>query len=277
MSDPTSLELPILGAAMRLSDYETHLELMRELPRDLELQDFVSAEVLIGNWQDTAAHARKLLDGHTGRIGIHGPFWGFKIDSQDPEIRAIVSRRMMQGLDVCEAIGATQMVIHSPFTTWDYNNLDNNDGAIAKITELCHLTLKDVVARAERQGCTLVIECIEDKDPHVRVALADSFDSSAVAVSIDTGHAFYAHGSTGAPPVDYYVKAAGNRLEHVHLQDADGYADRHWTLGEGTIPWHPIFRALAKLDSQPRLIIELRDKAGIPASIKYLNSINLAK
>ncbi|TGQ48799.1 sugar phosphate isomerase/epimerase, partial [Mesorhizobium sp. M1C.F.Ca.ET.212.01.1.1] len=92
----------------------------------------------------------------------------------------------------------------------------NNPGEREKITEYCHLTLRDAVKRAEDIGCTMVLENIEDKDPHIRVALADSFKSPAVAVSIDTGHAYYAHGSTGAPPVDYFVHAAGNRLQHVH-------------------------------------------------------------
>ena len=68
------------------------------------------------------------FDGYTGRLGIHGPFWGFKIDSQDPLIRSVVTRRLLQGLEACEMVGATQMVIHSPFTTWDYNNLDINPG-----------------------------------------------------------------------------------------------------------------------------------------------------
>ncbi|MHC2480703.1 sugar phosphate isomerase/epimerase [Rhizobium leguminosarum] len=169
------------------------------------------------------------------------------------------------------------MVIHSPFTSWSYNNLDDNAGAREALVERTHMTLRDAVRRAEDIGCTMVIENIEDKDPHIRVALAESFNSPAVAVSIDTGHAHYAHGYTGAPPVDYYVKAAGNRLQHVHLQDADGYADRHWSLGEGSIHWHAVFRALAKLESNPRLIIEIKDKSKIPASAAYLASIGVAE
>ncbi len=83
------------------------------------------------------------------------------------------------------------------------------------------------------------------------MALAKSFDSPFVMVSIDTGHANYAHGSTDGPPVDYFVHAAGNLLAHVHLQDTDGHADRHWKPGEGNISWVEVFRALARLDMQP--------------------------
>ena len=66
-------------------------------------------------------------------------------------------------------------------------------------------------------------------------------------LSIDTGHANYAHGSTGGPPVDYFVHAAGDMLHHVHLQDTDGYADRHWNPGEGNVSWPAVFRALRGL------------------------------
>ena len=96
-------------------------------------------------------------------------------------------------------------------------------------------------------------------------------------MSIDTGHAHYAHGSTGAPPVDYDIRRAGNRLEHIHLQDACGHADRHWGIGEGTIRWNAVFRALAELTSNPRLILDLRDKADIRPSIDWLSRAGLAR
>ena len=100
---------------------------------------------------------------------------------------------------------------------------------------------------------TLVIENIEDIDPMARKALAESFGSKAVRLSIDTGHAPYAHISTGAPPVDYFVTAAGEMLHHIHLQDSEGYADRHWALGEGTVRWAAVFRAIGRLIIKPRL------------------------
>ncbi|GAA0776346.1 sugar phosphate isomerase/epimerase [Roseibium denhamense] len=270
-------DLPILGAALTVPSLETHRELMLDKQRDLELQDFCSSEILNGDWRPIVEKALALLDGHTGRLGIHGPFMGFTISPVDTDIREIVKKRMSQGLDICEALGASQMVVHSPYSTWDHHNLGLYDHGHERKIELCHLAMADAVKRAENIGCELVIENIEDIDPYARIELAESFGSEAVKISIDTGHAYYAHGSTGAPPVDCYVIAAGNRLRHVHLQDADGYADRHWTLGEGTINWYSVFGALAKLDSKPRLITELRDPAGLPASIANMEALGLAQ
>jgi len=168
------------------------------------------------------------------------------------------------------------MVIHSPYTTWDHHNLDNYPTARAMVIEAAHDCLAQAVRRAEDQGVMLVIENIEDIDPRDRRVLAESFGSEAVKLSIDTGHAHYAHGSTGAPPVDYFVQSAGEMLGHVHLQDAEGYADRHWAIGQGTIRWHAVFAALAAVESHPRLILELRDKVGILPSMAWLEREGLA-
>ncbi len=270
-------DLPILGAALNLKSLETHRRLMLEKPRDLELQDFWSASVLNGDWMPLVDRAKVLLDGHEGRLGIHGPFMGFSVGGRDPDVREVVKKRLSQGLQVCEALGATQMVVHSPYTVWDYYNLDNTEGGRQTKIEICKLAMTDAVKQAEDIGCEIVLENIEDMDPASRQELADSFGSDAVRISVDTGHAHYVHGVVGAPPVDYFIKAAGNKLHHVHLQDADGYADRHWTLGEGNINWPSVFAALGKLTSNPRLIVEIRDHSGLPASIANMVAMGLAQ
>ncbi|MEO1115480.1 MAG: sugar phosphate isomerase/epimerase, partial [Pseudomonadota bacterium] len=145
--------LPILGAALNVNSLETHRELMLAKPRDLELQDFVTGEVLNGDWMPLVERVKALLDGHEGRVGIHGPFWGFTVDTVDVDVREVVKKRLLQGLEVCEALGASHMVIHSPYSTWDHNNLDNYEGARERKIDLCHLSMKDAVKRAENIGC----------------------------------------------------------------------------------------------------------------------------
>ena len=270
--------LPLtVGAALpvhRLTDFRDWLF---EKDRDLELQTFAMSETLDGDWRTLADQANAVLTGFRGRIGIHGPFLGFDISSKDPLIREVVTKRMMQGLDVCEAVGASQMVVHSPYNMWMFNNALQFDDNLAWVIEMAHLTLGPVVRRAESQGVMLVIENIGDIDMGARVRMAESFASPSVQVSVDTGHAHLCHGSMGAQPVEYFIKSAGTMLQHVHLQDADGHADRHWTIGEGNILWHSVFRAIAALETRPRLILELRDHDGIAASMRYLEAAGLAE
>lgn len=269
--------LPVVGAAMTLPEFETYRAFMEEKERDLELQDFHRPDVIANDLSDLVATAKAALKGYRGRIGIHGPFWDFNIASWDPQFRALAQSYMLKAVEACGALGGGHMVVHSPYTIWDHNNLENypnaREGLAARATE----TLAPIVARAESEGVTLVLENCEDIDPMFRVELARSFGSDSVKVSVDTGHAHYAHGSHNAPPVDYFIKRAGNELKHVHLQDADGHADRHWQLGRGTVNWHAVFEALAELTSQPRLIMELRNKSTVLPSHEYLVANGLAQ
>ena len=266
-----------VGAALMVTDLATHRNWLIEGQRDLEIQDFLFAKNLGQEGQDLIATAKAELKSYEGRLGIHGPFYDLPLDCRDPEVRAVVQMRLDQALDAAAALGATQMVLHSPYKTWNFNNLDADLTARASKIGRTHDTLAPIVERAGTLGVQLVIENIEDKDPRDRVVLADSFGVDHVRVSLDTGHAHYAHGSTGAPPVDYYVRTAGARLAHVHLQDADGYADRHWAPGRGTVNWHAVFSALAESAPTARLVLELRHSQDVMTGFAHLHQLGLAE
>ena len=277
-------DLPLsIGAALMVEDLPTYRDWLIEGQRDLEVQDFLKPDVLLGDWRARVAEAKRHLDGFEGRLGIHGPFCDLPLDIADPELAPILSRRMVTAVEAASALGARQMVVHSPYKTWDWFNFGNNPRAgntpSAAETTIARVqaNLAEAVRLAETHGVTLVIENIEDIAPSWRRELAASFGSDAVRVSIDTGHAHYAHATTGAPPVDYFVTDAGPMLSHVHLQDADGFADRHWPPGRGTVNWHAVFRAIATLPQRPHLVLELRHAADIPAAMGYLEREGLAR
>lgn len=277
--------LPTLGLAAHLDELEAVpglLDFLIDCNRDLEIRDLV----VLGrsepdHWKAIASRARRMLDGHRGRIGIHGPYEGLMIDTPDPEIRTIVQKRLQNGLHALAAMqggmGGGHMVIHSPYTTWHAFNRGTNHDDCAGIMDRTHNCLAPLVRLAETEGLTLVIENCEDMDPGERVALAASFNSPAVRVSLDTGHAHYAHGAHGAPPVDAFIRAGGTALAHVHLQDAEGWADRHWAIGRGTIRWHAVFQALHELPQMPRLILEMADVRDALVSARWLADQRLAQ
>jgi sugar phosphate isomerase/epimerase len=268
---------PVIGIALTTRALEDHLDWILADQRDLEIQDFAEVEVLTGDWRPLAERTRARLAGFSGRLGIHGPFYGFSVATTDPGVRAVVQARMDQGLDVCAALGATQMVIHSPFTTWDAHNMDAVPGGRPRRIAAANETLAPAVRRAEALGVTLVLETIEDRDPGAWLDLVRSFGSPAVRASLDTGHAHYAHCATGAPPVDYFVRAAGPLLDHVHVQDADGYADRHWQPGLGTVNWDAVFAAIAEAGITPRLVLELDDIGRSRAGAAWLAARGLVR
>lgn len=267
---------PVIGAQLTVLDLPKHRDWLVEEDRDLELPEFCMADILAAP-DPFIDMARKALDGWTGRLGIHGPFSGFELDVKDREIRAIAQARIASALEVCEKLGATQMVLHSPYDGWDAHNLDNRPADRGKRIAAISETLAPAVKRAEALGVEMVLENIKDTDPTHRAAVVDAIASPALKLSVDTGHAYWAHVTCGAPPVDRFISAAGSELAHVHLQDADGFADRHWVLGEGTIPFAPVFSALGALSSNPRLIVEINDFSRVRDSVAHLAALGLGR
>ena len=265
-----------IGACLMVSEIAEHRDWLFSAPRDIEIQDLIEPGGLDGDMDALVASARAALDGHTGRLGVHGPFYGLDIDNRDPVVRPVITKRYLKALDVCEALGATQMVLHSPFNAWHHHHVAGQPKYREWKAEDVGAVMGPVIDRARDAGVTLVIENIEDVEPMERRWLAEALDPAVVKVSLDTGHAHLSRHMSGAPPVDFFVKAAGEMLDHVHLQDVDGPLDRHWAIGDGTIPWRAVFAALAKLGDGPRLVLELKHKSDIPRSFAYLEELGLA-
>ena len=271
-----------IGAALDVDDIADHRDWLFAAARDLEIQDFLRPDVLLGDWPDLVARCKAELDGFEGRLGIHGPFYDLPIHCADPELQPVITARYLAAVQAAEALGATQMVLHSPFTIWDHFNFDDNPATADlpslrdRIISNCQTLLAPVVRRAEDAGVTLVLENCDDVRPEDRLDLAKSFDSDAVRVSIDTGHAFNAHKTQGAPSVEAFIESAGPWLAHVHVQDTDGSADRHWAPGDGTLPWPAVFAALAAQSAEPHLVLELRHRSDVPRGFRYLVDAGVA-
>lgn len=268
------MPLPLLGAALTLDHMPALRDWILGPGRDVEIQDFVLPGMIEGDWRPRAEKWRAELAGHTGGVGIHGPFFGLDLSNPDREIRAIVTKRLLQGLELAEFLGGTHMVIHSPYTQWHVLNRVNYSHLPEMIISAAVDCLAPVVARAADIGCTVVLENIDDTDPADRRRVVERLGHPNLKLSIDTGHADLAHCRYGAPPVADFIADAGALLGHVHLQDVDGYADRHWHPGEGHIAWGGVFAALARLTVKPRLILEVRDRQHLlPQSVARLETM----
>ncbi len=170
--------LPKIGAAMPSTKLPQYAEWLISGARDLEIQDPISWDVLDGDWRSVTKHINSVLDGYTGRIGIHGPFISLFTNAYDPAIRAVVSRRMLQALEFGAEIGATHMVIHSPIVSLGASYMPHtSDMNMADLIKATHATLEEALPVAEQMGCTLVIETIFDKVPGALMTLVKSFQS----------------------------------------------------------------------------------------------------
>ncbi len=261
----------VVGAAMLAEELPHFREWLLERQRDLEIQDAINPAVLEGDWKPIIRDIKTYLDGYTGRMGIHGPFIDLPLGAIDPKIRAVVVERYKQALGFAAELGATHMVIHSPI-----QHLGKPQNKPQRTMNRVAETLQEVLPLAQEANCTLVIENIFGKRPDWHADLVRTCDSEFIRASIDTGHAYINHMDV-APPPDTWIRQVGDLLGHIHLQDTDGYSDRHWAPGQGSIKWYSVFRAIAKLEQRPRLIIEMMDtKRDVPVAAKYFADHGLA-
>jgi hypothetical protein len=133
-----SASLPVLGAALNINSIPKHRDWLLERQRDLEIQDFIWTEQLDGDWRTNADRINSMLDGHTGRRGIHGPFWGFKIDSQDPMIRGMVTKRVAYGDPFAVYDVGSQQSRHGPERARQHDRARPRDSARGHRTRRKH-------------------------------------------------------------------------------------------------------------------------------------------
>jgi sugar phosphate isomerase/epimerase len=247
-----------LGAALRINELPAQLEwLWQHGGRDVELQDPCYAGFLEGDWRTSARAALELLTSYGGRIGVHGAYDGLENASFDPVVQRFVTARHLTSLEFAESVGATQVVVHSPFTYFGRPNANHTlETGLARQLEYVHATFAPVVSRAAEIGCELVFENIYDRATFALLELVRSFGSSHVRLSLDVGHAHLMH-LLGGPSIDTWLLEGAELLSHVHLQDNDGAADRHWACGDGQIDWLPVLDSLKRMATQSRLLLEV--------------------
>lgn len=266
--------LPVVGAALTSPHLPQHLDWILAGQRDLEIQDITDPELLDGDWQARAHAISAMLQGHTGRRGIHGPFYGIDIGCKDRAIQAVVQQRLLQGLEFAQIVGASHMVVHSPFMAFGSPFSAIQPKTLASTIQIANHIMAPVVAKAAEIGCLLVIETIQDQQPQHLRSLITSFNSPWVRHSIDVGHVRITM-TRGGASVPEWIRQNGDLLEHVHLQDNDGSYDAHLGLGQGDINFTSIFATLQGFAHRPRLILELNNHHDIPQSWQYLKNLGL--
>jgi sugar phosphate isomerase/epimerase len=259
---------PLIGTALMIDDLPRFRDWISQTGRDLEIQDACMGAFLDGDWESGARRAVDLLEGFTGRISVHGPYSGLPLVAYDTRVREVVALRIRQALDFAAAVGATQMVLHSPFDFFGHPMVAHTPAhGLSYEIEQVHFILDGLLPQAKTAGVTLVLETCYDRSSAPLLALVRSFESDFVRLSLDVGHAFTMQ-QIGGPPPDQWVREAGSLLAHVHLQDTDGLVDRHWAPGEGNVNWYAFFEALSELEAPPRLLLEIMPEK-IIASVEY--------
>ncbi|MGN0959534.1 MAG: TIM barrel protein, partial [Coriobacteriales bacterium] len=214
---------------------EESVALAREFGAAFEYDDFYAPAV----YEDVDEVERRVaaylaLERDTSADTLHGVFFDIKPNSLDSAIAQRSRALMRQSLAIANRLGVRGVVFHSdiyggmrlsiPPEVW----LDSAEGLFR---QLC----------AENRDLSIYLENTIEQEPDQLVALAQRMaDVPNFALALD-----YAHASLSATDGERWLREMGPFVRHVHLNDNDLYADRHWPVGEGSIDY-PRFAALAE-------------------------------
>ncbi len=94
---------------------------------------------------------------------------------------------------------------------------------------------------------------VDSGEMSVILDIVNRYPPDRVGVCLDLGHAHIEENALSA------VRAAGDRLIHIHASDNHGEKDEHLVPGKGTILWNGVTKALRETGFDGPFTVELRD------------------
>jgi endonuclease IV len=170
--------LPIVGAAVTIERLEQNHSWFMQDHRAIEIQDWAKPNALDMECSQKIFHLKELLDGYQGTMGVHAPYIGMHIGCAERRVREMVTHTFQEMLDIVCEIGATHMVIHSPFLYLGDAHLPHSvvKGLENEIQGVID-TIGPLLDQAASAKCEIVIENIVDKNTEALFALVDAFNS----------------------------------------------------------------------------------------------------
>lgn len=147
---------------------------------------------------------------------------------------------MRESIDYAEGFSVKKLTLHLGYVDQKLSRGDN----------LFHIKkiLVSLLDYARRYDMIIMIENMPSVaelgygPEEIKTIITDLNDGNLKFI-LDTGHAHL----SGYTPAEY-IRVLANELYHIHFNDNDGTADQHARLGNGTIDFYAVFRALKAIN-----------------------------
>jgi sugar phosphate isomerase/epimerase len=194
-----------------------------------------------------------LFESYTQRFTIHAPFHGMNIASVFEPIREASVRVMVGCIDVASALGAP-VVMHPGYFAWEQERT-SADRQFKK-------SLQDLKEAAAEQSVIFWFENMGGMNYFNLRTPADLGLIGDTGLALDTGHA-HLNGCLR--------EFLGTPFRHMHIHDNSGKADTHSAIGEGTIDFVPVKKALERTGATA--VLEMKEFPSVEKSLKALDGM----
>jgi sugar phosphate isomerase/epimerase len=196
------------------------------------------------------------LESYSYRYFIHAPSRGVNIASLLEPIRRASVEVLTQTFAVAAEVGA-DVVIHPGYYAW----VQEREEAVARFRQ----SLSELTRAAADLSVTFFVENMGNWEYFFLRTCDDLPLIDGIGLALDVGHA----NQNGC--LDCFLT---HRAAHFHLHDNDGTGDTHSPVGDGTIDFSAVMKAVRRSGATP--IIEVETFDGVTASIAALAAIDAA-
>ena len=221
----------------------------------IELQSYGMAGIRSErDWETRFALHKAIRAQFHGTVAVHGPFIGMEYAHIDYLIQEVVNRRLDMTFDVAVALKASRVVLHSGYKP-EVDVFKLQDSWLKRCTEFWRREIR----RWADAGVVIVLENDTERLPDYPVRLVNEVNSPFLGLCLDIGHQHL----VSELDVLEWVRRMGTRLFHIHLHDNDRTADKHWSIGRGTIDFEPFYAALERHVPDITISLEVEDTMGV--------------
>ncbi len=199
-------------------------------------------------FENRAGDIARMLGAKPFAFSVHTPAWDMNLTSENAQARKAALEAYQSSIVFAASIRAGHVVIHPGFCqTPAFDKKAARERAAEAIGALCRFN--------GSYGTRLLVENVGNAETSIFtqeefIRFFKAF-GGGVGCLLDVGHA-----NMCGWDLPETIARLRPLLYAVHLHDNDGGADSHLPIGEGTVPWKSVFRALSGCRPELRLILE---------------------
>lgn len=191
---------------------------------------------------------------------MHGAFLDVTVHSQDPLIREVSEKRIVQSMDIAKEMKLRAVVFHTGRINGfrDKVYLDNwmktNVAFFRRILEMY-------------PEQSVFIENMFDESPDILTEFAIKLkDYGNFGVCFD-----YAHANVYGENLEEWFESLSPFIKHIHINDNDLKDDLHLALGKGKINWNRFEEMMCRYKTDSSILIEVNGIEKQLSSLRYIS------
>ena len=189
-----------------------------------------------------------LLSRYSQKFILHAPFHGINIASLFEPIRTASVQVTADCFKRAAVIGAVGVVVHPGYYAWEQERKDA-DRQFKK-------SLKDLRLAAREYSATFWFENMGNMNFFNLRTPENLALIGKTGLALDTGHAHLNR------CLNEFLKTP---FRHMHIHDNRGTADTHSAIGDGTIDFVPVKKALERTSATA--VLEMKDFSSVEKSL----------